>query len=112
MHLAVSQSIWRHWVVHQFAKRFICIVVDHRGLGSSSPSWAPMTTPSMARAVVDVLHHAGGVGTHVFGLSLGDMVAHELAIQHPDKIRTLVLAATTAGGSNPDFRVGSLVVGC
>jgi len=52
------------------------------------------------------------VGTHVFGLSLGDMVAHELAIQHPDKIRTLVLAATTAGGSNPDFRVGSLVVGC
>ena len=85
-------------VVQQFAQRFTCIVFDHRGSGLSRPSWGPMTTPSMARDAVDVLHHTGFASAHVFGVSLGGMVAQELAIQHPRKVRTLVLAATTAGG--------------
>jgi 3-oxoadipate enol-lactonase len=62
-------------VVQQFAQRFTCIVFDHRGSGLSRPSWGPMTTPSMAHDAVNVLHHAGFESAHVFGVSLGGMVA-------------------------------------
>jgi 3-oxoadipate enol-lactonase len=85
-------------VVQQFAQRFTCIVFDHRGSGLSRPSWGPMTTPSMARDAINVLHHTGFESAHVIGVSLGGMVAQELAIQHETRVRTLVLAATTAGG--------------
>lgn len=94
-------------VVEQFAQHFTCIVFDHRGSGMSRPSWGPMTTQSMAHDAVNVLHHAGFESAHVLGVSLGGMVAQEVAIRYPKRVRTLVLAATTAGGPSavaPDTR--------
>jgi 3-oxoadipate enol-lactonase len=89
-------------VVGRFAHRFTCIVFDHRGSGSSRSPWGPMTTQSMAQDALNVLHHTGFESAHVFGVSLGGMVAQEMAIRHPNTVRTLVLAATTAGGLSAD----------
>ena len=53
----------------------------------------------MAHDALEVLGHVGYASAHVHGLSLGGMVAQELAIRAPHRVRTLVLGATTAGGT-------------
>jgi 3-oxoadipate enol-lactonase len=52
----------------------------------------------LAEQAVARLDAAGAARAHVYGLSLGGVIAQEIALDHPDRIESLVLAATTAGG--------------
>jgi 3-oxoadipate enol-lactonase len=85
-------------IVRRFADRYTCITFDHRGSGKSRPPLGPLTTSRMARDAQSVLRHLDVASAHVYGTSLGGMVAQELAIQAPHRVRTLVLGGTTAGG--------------
>ena len=79
-----------------FAERHRVITYDQRGTGSSDHPPDPETYT--ARVLADdaaALLDALGVATaHVAGLSLGSAVAQELAINHPQKIRSLQLHCT------------------
>ena len=84
--------------ISEFAHHFTCVVFDLRGSGETPPSCLPHTTARMAMDALDVLTAAGYDAAHVQGVSLGGMVAQELAIRAPERVLTLVLGATTAGG--------------
>lgn len=72
---------------------------DYRGLGRSSRVQVPYTMADLATDAAAVLDAAGWEACAVMGLSFGGTVAQEFAVSHPERVRRLALACTSAGGS-------------
>ena len=70
------------------------IALDNRGAGQSEVSEAPYTIPGMAADVVGLMDALGIARAHVCGASMGGMIAQELALRHPGRVRTLQLHCT------------------
>jgi 3-oxoadipate enol-lactonase len=89
-------SWWR--TVPILAHSFRVLTFDNRDIGRSSHWPWPYVVPQMADDAIAVLDAAGVDRAHIYGISLGGMVAQELALRYPHRVSALVLGATTAGG--------------
>jgi 3-oxoadipate enol-lactonase len=87
---------WR--TVPVLAESFRVLTFDQRDMGRSGHSPWPYSVSQMATDAVAVLDAADVERAHVYGISLGGMVAQEVALMYPDRVEALVLGATTAGG--------------
>lgn len=84
------------------SRRYRVIRFDHRGIGRSGKGDAERyTTRLFAQDAVAVLDAAGVDLAHVYGHSMGGRIGQWLAIDAPQKVRTLILAATS-GGTRPE----------
>ena len=77
---------------------FDTIAYDHHGVGASTPLEGPITTREMADDAAGLLGALGLDDAHVLGISMGGMIAQELALNHPERVRTLTLGCTYCGG--------------
>jgi pimeloyl-ACP methyl ester carboxylesterase len=81
------------------AERFTVATFDNRGFGESDAPPGPYTTAQLADDAFAVLDAAEIDAAHVVGISLGGMVAQEIVLARPERVRKLVLCSTTAGGA-------------
>jgi len=97
MGLGYPSDAW-HRTRPVFARRYRTISLDNRGIGRSEMPPGTYTIPLMASDAAAVLDAAHADSAHVFGISMGGMIAQEFALQYPKRVRSLVLGCTAAGG--------------
>ncbi len=80
------------------SKKYRTIALDNRGVGRSEAPAGPYSMAQMAADAAAVQNAARVNAAHVFGVSMGGMIAQEFALQFPKKVRSLILGCTAAGG--------------
>lgn len=99
MGLGYPSAMWhrtRPWL----SASYRTIALDNRGAGQSDVPPGPYTIALMASDAAAVLDAAGVPSAHIFGISMGGMVAQEFALQYPERVQSLILGCTAPGGSN------------
>src|SRR5258708_2882453 len=99
MGLGYPSYLW-HRARPALKERYRTIALDNRGSGQSDAPPGPYPIPLMASDAAAALDAAGVASAHVFGLSMGGMIAQEFALQYPARIRSLILGCTAPGGPN------------
>jgi 3-oxoadipate enol-lactonase len=105
MGLSFSLDMW-YRTAPLLANKFRVILLDNRGVGRSDVPRGPYLIGRMAEDAAIVMSAAGVRSAHVLGASMGGMIAQELALQYPHRVRSLLLGCTWCGGLRtvrPDF---------
>ena len=86
------------WELHAqaYEKHFRCILMDNRGAGGSDKPAGPYTTRMMAEDTAGLMDALGIASARVAGISMGSCIAQELALAHPEKVRSLALISSWA----------------
>jgi len=108
MGLGYASCMW-HRARPTLAQQYRTLAFDNRGVGLSDVPPGPYSIATMAADAAGVLDAADIASAHVFGVSMGGMIAQEFALQFPARSRSLILGCTSPGGS-PAIRAEHKVI--
>jgi pimeloyl-ACP methyl ester carboxylesterase len=97
MGLGYSLDMW-HRTRDVLAQHYRALLFDNRGVGRSDVPPPPYSIPQMASDALAVMNAAGVARAHVFGVSMGGLIAQEFTLQNPGCVQSLILGCTFCGG--------------
>jgi 3-oxoadipate enol-lactonase len=89
---------WGWVLLQQLDKRYQVVMFDNRGAGRTDQPQGPYSIKQMAEDAVGLMDAIDLKPAFVFGVSMGGMIAQEIALDHPENVIKLVLGCTSAGG--------------
>jgi len=104
----VAGSGWQPQI-DGLARDFQCLTFDNRGIGRSTTSTRTLTVEQMAADARAVLDAVGWQSAHVVGHSLGGVIAQQLALDAPERVRSLSLLCTFSKGAEGGRMTPSIV---
>jgi 3-oxoadipate enol-lactonase len=96
--MSATHLAWGRPLLDELERSFDTIVFDNRGMGLSGQAELPFTIVDLAADTAGLLDALELETVHVAGISMGGMIAQELALAHPERIRTLTIGASYCGG--------------
>lgn len=106
-----SRVVWLEPLLKALEPHFRMILFDNRGTGDSDKPTEGYSIEGFADDCAGLLTALGISRAHVFGTSMGGMIAQRVATRHPERVHGLALGCTNAGkGSTPaDRRIWELL---
>jgi pimeloyl-ACP methyl ester carboxylesterase len=99
---------WKLSGIPELRGQYQVLAPNQRGIGASAPTDPPYTAENQADDAIALLDALGLAGpAHIVGFAQGSGIALQLALRHPDRVRSLVLAAPS-GGTPPDAPAPSI----
>lgn len=96
--MSANHLAWGRPFPSLLERDFEVIAFDNRGMGLSSPVTEGFSIAEMAADTAGLLDALEIESAHVLGISMGGMIAQELALAHPGRLRSLTLGCTYCGG--------------
>jgi pimeloyl-ACP methyl ester carboxylesterase len=102
--MAGHRKMWGEPFLSALARDFDVITMENRGIGESSDVAGDFTVVELADDVARFLDALGLSDVYVVGISLGGMIAQELVLRHPERVRRLVIGCSYCGGPGASLR--------
>lgn len=96
-----NANCWDARMLFPLADKFKVIVLDNRGTGRTDVSDKEFSIKLFAEDTVGLMDALDIPKAHVLGISMGGMIAQELALNYPERVEKLILKATFCGGESP-----------
>jgi pimeloyl-ACP methyl ester carboxylesterase len=88
---------WPPEFVDALARHYRLLLFDNRGTGKTSDNGCLYSIPLMAKDTLGLMDSLGIQRAHIFGVSLGGLIAQEIALGYPERVHQLVLGCTGCG---------------
>lgn len=92
---ATMDTQWNETFIAILSSEYHVYLYDPRGMGTSSDNAAPPTIAQYSEDAAGLMQALGYDSMHVYGASMGSSVSQQLVIDHPDRVRKLVLDSVT-----------------
>jgi len=93
-----SMDLWSPRLLQLLSESHHIIIFDNRGMGHSTVSDTEYSIPLFAQDALGLMDACGLESASILGWSMGAEVAQELAIAHPERVKSLILISPSVGG--------------
>jgi len=93
-----NADLWDPRMLPALADKFKVITFDNRGAGRTDVSDKEFSIRLLAEDTVGLMDVLNVPKAHVLGISMGGMIAQELALNYPERVEKLILSSTFCGG--------------